>query len=70
MKLGNSLPNTLHQAGALVAQHYGEDPLRIGAAERIGVGVTDPSSHDLGEKKLMMQSIYSSCKHLSVFIHV
>lgn len=47
LKLGNSLPDTLHHAGALMAQNYREDPLRIGATESVGVGVTDPCSHDL-----------------------
>lgn len=47
MKLGHSLPDALHHPGALVAQNHGEDPLRIGAAEGVGVGVADPCSHDL-----------------------
>ena len=47
LKLGDSLSHALHDAGSLVAQHYREDSLGVGAAQRVGVGVTDPGGHDL-----------------------
>lgn len=50
MKLGNSLPNTLHHAGTLMAQHDRKNPLWISATQRVGVGVTDPCRHNLKVK--------------------
>lgn len=74
LELGNSLPDTLHHAGALVAQNYREDPLRIRATEGVGVGVTDPCSHDLRIKTSNLMFSFSSlgtavcfCTWLSVF---
>lgn len=47
LKLGDSLSHALHDASSLVAQHYREDSLGVGAAQRVGVSVTDPGGRDL-----------------------
>lgn len=54
LKLGNSLPDTLHHADALEAQKSGEEHLRIGAAKSVGVGLTDPCNRDLKIKTKQM----------------
>lgn len=47
LKLGDSLSDALHDAGSLMAQHYGENSLRVGATKCVGVSVTDPCGQNL-----------------------
>lgn len=72
MKLGHSLPDALHHPGALVAQNHGEDPLRIGATEGVGVGVADPCSHDLeiDTSNLMCSFFLAGNVCVCVFVYV
>ena len=46
---GDARAHFAHDAGALVAEDGREDAFRIGARQRVGVGVADAGGHDLDQ---------------------